>query len=225
MLPKFAYGIIFLFLTTLHICPHLIPVVEANAHLRTVDSHLIRRLFMNVGYEYNHTMLLQSLINSTLIVYGIWRCQREAAQKQLDQQMVQRQETSDAQSGTVRNISPAAEVKLNWLQQKGKLPSSWKLFPLRSFWWYTLPWLFTFIGNGLLNFRHLNLVMGHFCTSPLEVMSLYSRIQFLYLRNIFSDGFSVFLGPFNGALGALLNKHTNFINYESNLLNVEEEMN
>lgn len=224
MLPKLAYGVIFLFLTTLHICPHLIPVVEANANLRTVDSQLIRKLFMHVGYEYNHTMLLQSLINSTLIVYGIWRCQREAAQKQLDQQLMQSLESNDAQSGGPRKISPATEVKLNWLQKKGQVPSSWKLFSLRDFWWYTLPWLFTFMGNGLLNFRHLNLVMGHFCSSPLEVLSLYTRIQCLYLRNIFSEGFETVLAPFNGALGALLSKHTNFINYESDLLNADEGM-
>lgn len=212
MLPKFVYGIIFMFVTTLHICSHLIPVVEANAHIRTAESEITRKLFMNVGYKYHHSMLFQSLINSTLLVYGAWRCEKAAAQK-----------IKDAQRGANNKITAATEVKLNWLISKGKLPSIWKFFSMRDFFWYTVPWMFTFIGNGFLNFRNLNMIMGHFCTSPMDVMSLYARIQLLYLQNVFSDGLAPFFTQCNGALGALVTKNSNFISYESDILSTEKE--
>lgn len=212
MLPKIAYGIIFMLLTTLHICSHLIPVVEANAQIRTADSEMMRKLFINVGYKYYHSMLFQSLINSALLVYGAWRCEKAAAQKIID-----------SQRGADKKISAATEVKLNWLQSKGKLPSIWKFFSMRAFFWYAMPWMFTFMVNGYLNYRNLNLIMGHFCTSPLDVMFLYARIQLLYLQNILADGVAPFFTKFNGALGILLTKNSNFISYESDILSAEKE--
>ncbi|KAH8415503.1 hypothetical protein KR222_001212, partial [Zaprionus bogoriensis] len=215
MIPKFAYVLLFLFLTTLHVCSHLIPIVEANASIKTVDSVLVRKLCLNVGYEYNHTMLWQSLVNSFVLIYGCWRCDREA-ERLLAHGGSHGSHGSHGVGAT--KLSPAAEVKLNWMRSKGKLPFSWKLFPLSELFWYTLPWLFTFVGNGVLNYWHLNMIMGHFCTSPLEVFKLYSRVQWLYLQNIFSGGLAPFLMQFNGAFESLLNKHANYISYDSDLL-------
>ena len=206
------YATIFVVLTALHICSHLNPIIKANASIKTINLEYTRELELRVGYEYNFRLLWQAVVNTLIVVYGLWRCERE-----VDRLLREPATRNELNCGT-SYISPATEVKLNWLRSKGELSSSWKLFPLRVFAMFTVPWLVTFLMNGFFGFSTVNLVMQHFCASHLEVLMLYFRIQLLYLESWLPHGITHYAGQLNGALEFLFATHTNFISYQTDVL-------
>ncbi|KAH8302286.1 hypothetical protein KR044_004821, partial [Drosophila immigrans] len=184
MLPKFVYAVLLLLLTLSHICTHLNPIIKANAIIKTINLDYTRELKLHVGYRYKSGFLWQALVNSLIVIYGLWRCQRavdQQKQRQLDA-LNPPQNVKHPNAVCTGNpyISAATEVKLNWLRSRSKIPSSWQLFPLRVFALYAMPWLATFLLNGFFGYTAVNLVMRNFCTSQPEVFMLCFRIQRLY---------------------------------------------
>ncbi|XP_023167975.1 uncharacterized protein LOC111597458 [Drosophila hydei] len=216
MLSKFAYVCLFLALTLLHICAHLKPTIEAHASIKTINLRLSRKLNLYLGYEYHHTMLWQAVMNSALLVIGIWLCQREVDRK--------KERTFDEELKLDRPhlISAATEVKLNWLRSRVKPPSKWDLLPKRIFAWFSVPWLSTFVMNEFCNYAQLNLVMQHFCTSAPEVLLLHVRVQLLYLQHLVCSIVGRNLLQFTGAFASLTDSHMNYIKYETNLFVKDE---
>ncbi|KAH8371446.1 hypothetical protein KR093_007511, partial [Drosophila rubida] len=184
MLPKFLYVGLFFLLTVLHICTHLNPIVKANAIIKTINLDYTRELKLHVGYRYHSGFLWQALVNSMIVIYGLWRCQRavdQQKQRQLDSLSPPAHVNQPNGLGTGNPyISPATEVKLNWLRSRSKIPSSWQLFPMRVFALYSTPWLLTFLMNAFFGYTAVNLVMRNFCTTQPEVFMLCLRIQRLY---------------------------------------------
>ncbi|XP_030571598.1 uncharacterized protein LOC115770462 [Drosophila novamexicana] len=209
MISKFSYVGLFLALTLVHICAHLKPTIEANASIKTINLQLTRKLNLYVGYEYHHTMLWQAVMNTALLLFGFWRCQREVDNAKI------RYRLPDPNNNV--RISAAAEVKLDWFRRRGKLPTSWQLFPMRHFAWFGAPWALTLLFHEFCNYAQLNLVMRHFCTSLPEVLLLYVRLQMLYLQSLLTNIIGSYLLQFHGAVVTLTASHANYINYESNL--------
>ncbi|XP_060652703.1 uncharacterized protein LOC133840382 [Drosophila sulfurigaster albostrigata] len=226
MLPKFLYVVLVLLLTILHICSHLNPIIKANAIIKTINFDYTRELKLHVGYRYHSGFLWQALVNSLIVIYGLWRCQRavdQQKQRQLDalNPPVNQNRNLNQTNGPLTGnpyISPATEVKLNWLRSRSKIPSSWQLFPLRVFALYSMPWLLTFLLNGFFGYTAVNLVMRNFCTSQPEVLKLCFRIQRLYLQNWLPHGISHYVAKFHGAFEFLFATHTNFIAYPTDVL-------
>lgn len=137
-----------------------------------------------MGYEYNSRLLWQAVVNSLIVIYGFWRCEREVDR-------LKQNSFSESKCTGNSYISPATEVKLNWLRNRSKIASSWQLFPLRVFALFTVPWLLTFLMNGFFGYSTVNLVMRHFCVSQWDVLNLYLRIQLLYLQNWMPQGLPI----------------------------------
>ncbi|ALC43792.1 CG32061, partial [Drosophila busckii] len=223
MLYKILYLVLFVLFTVLHISSHLKPVIQANASIKTINLQLDRKLHLHLGYEYQRSMLWQAVINAALLVIGLWHCQRRVMQSKLlflgsPQSVVQH----PAGAGGHNTISPATEVKLDWLRSRKLLPTTWELFPFGVLARFAGPWLLTFIFNALLNYMQLNIVMRHFCSSPLEVLMYYVRIQMLYMRQLLLAAVEPHKYYFNDALesyvsGAAAAAAANHISYEVNL--------
>ncbi|EDV96932.1 uncharacterized protein LOC6557870 [Drosophila grimshawi] len=202
MIPKFAYILLFLGLSVCHICAHLRPIIEAKVSIIPISLQLSRKLNISVGYEYHQTMLWVAIVNSMLMVFGFWRCQHEA-----DKALHQKHNI-----GANKKLTAAA-AKVKPICQS-KTPSSWQLFPLRYFVLCAVPWLTTLLLNLILNYSQLNMVLGHFCTSPWEVLALYGRVQMLYLQRLLAS----IAAPSSGTFKSIFAAHTGQFTFENNLL-------
>ncbi|KAH8314684.1 hypothetical protein KR074_009896 [Drosophila pseudoananassae] len=199
----------FVALTALHVCSVLQPVVEAQASVKTVYPVVDRNLLLQVGYQYSHWMLVKSMMYSLLVLIGLWYSRHLQQAKSLETEE-RRGILKDAQQLT------ADDVKEQWLSRKQQ-----DAFPTSKFLCFATPWLFSFLGSGLINYVRLYLVIQHFCVSNWRAMQIYGELQVLFLRRLLAATLTPYWSHFVGGSSpeeAATSLPANYISYETHLL-------
>ncbi|XP_030373096.1 uncharacterized protein LOC115623057 [Scaptodrosophila lebanonensis] len=214
-MPKFLYCLLFLALTTLHICAHLHPVVEANATIKSNYPEVDRSMKLKIGYEYQNSMLIQALFHSALVLVGVWRCRRHTVntEEQLLQLVASR---PNILKTSFTDLTPALKLKQLgvWLWYEKR-----RLLPLQNYFsWFHLPWLITAAVCNVLNYMRLNLVMQHFCATQLEVLVLYIRMQLLFLGHVAAAALQPYWTHMADVVQGLSTAHVSYISYDTGLL-------
>ncbi|KAH8305263.1 hypothetical protein KR018_008028 [Drosophila ironensis] len=205
--------ITFVVLTTMHVCAVLQPVVQAQANIKTIYPTVDRSLLLQIGYNYNHWMLVKSLMYSLLAMIGLWysRHMHQLAQQDI---VISRGILRDDNSVT------AEEVKKEWLARNQKARDAVP-FPMRQCLIFAAPWLLTFVGSGLINYIRLYLVIQHFCVSSFEAMLLHLELQELFVRRMLAVALLPYWSQIVGGYGPEeleASLPASIISYETHLL-------
>nr|NP_729611.1 uncharacterized protein Dmel_CG32061 [Drosophila melanogaster]AAF50156.2 uncharacterized protein Dmel_CG32061 [Drosophila melanogaster]AAY55466.1 IP08601p [Drosophila melanogaster]AOQ09446.1 CG32061-RA [synthetic construct] len=170
-IPKIRDIGYFALLTSLHLGSNLQPVIEANANLKTVYPSVNRNLTLQLGYKYNHWMLVKAIMYSLLSMIGVWYSRHLQSGKS---------EVSMEKKGILKTTTTAAEqVKNNWIKKQNSALKNGTL-PRNIFLLFALPWILTFVASGLINYIRFYMVIQHFCISNWRAIQLYGELQGLF---------------------------------------------
>ncbi|XP_043649438.1 uncharacterized protein LOC122617587 [Drosophila teissieri] len=161
----------FVLLTSLHLGSNLQPVIEANANLKSVYPSVDRNLTLQLGYKYNHWMLVKAVMYSLLTLIGVWYCRHLRGIKS---------GVSLEIKGILKTKATAAEqVKNNWISKQDSKTNEGP-FPGNVLLLFALPWILTFVTSGLINYIRFYMVIQHFCISNWRAIQLYGELQGLF---------------------------------------------
>ncbi|XP_016988966.1 uncharacterized protein LOC108051386 [Drosophila rhopaloa] len=199
----------FVLLTSMHVCSVLQPVVEAQANFKSAYPSVDRNLILQLGYIYNHWMLVKAMMYSLLVMIGLWYSRHLQSKEPQE---------SEEKRDILKLPEPltANEVKKGWLNRNTQ-NSGTELgpFPVKNFLLFALPWLLTFLASGLINYLRLYMVIQHFCISNWKAIQLYGELQVLFLHRLLA----VPLIPYWSKItGGAFNLPGNFISFETHLL-------
>ncbi|EDX09969.1 uncharacterized protein LOC27206290 [Drosophila simulans] len=171
-IPKIQDIGYFALLTSLHLGSNLQPVIEANANLKTVYPSVDRNLTLQLGYKYNHWMLVKAIMYSLLSMIGVWYCRHLQSGKS---------EVSMERKGILKTTAATAaeQVKNNWIKKQNSALKNGP-FPRNIFLLFALPWILTFVASGLINYIQFYMVIQHFCISNWRAIQLYAELQGLF---------------------------------------------
>ncbi|XP_039486788.1 uncharacterized protein LOC120448699 [Drosophila santomea] len=199
----------FVLLTSLHLGSNLQPVMEANANLKSVYPSVDRNLTLQLGYKYNHWMLVKAIMYSLLTMIGVWYCRHLQFIKT---------GVSVERKGILKIKATAAEkVKNNWISKQTKEGP----FPGNVLLLFSLPWILTFVASGLINYIRFYMVIQHFCISNWRAIQLYGELQWLFWHRSASVAIKPYWSQiFNGGVSLEKASHLpgNFISIETHLL-------
>ncbi|KAH8342443.1 hypothetical protein KR059_007941 [Drosophila kikkawai] len=190
---------IFVLLTSMHVCMVLQPVIEANVNMKATYPAVDRSLWLQVSYNYNHWMLVKSMMYSMLAIVGLWYSRH-----------LQGSEEQES----------AEEVKNRWLSRNQMASAGGESisFPIRTFMWFAFPWTLTCFCNGLINYIRLYLVIQHFCFTNWQIIQLYAELQVLFWRRLLTMSVIPYWMQITGDFEKSSKIRENFITYETNLL-------
>ncbi|XP_017043535.1 uncharacterized protein LOC108089698 [Drosophila ficusphila] len=205
----------FVLLTSLHICSDLQPVLEAHANIKSLYPTVDRNLTLQLGYNYNHWMLVKAVMYSLLVLIGLWYSRHL--------QFTEAQELEE-RKGILKNPPTAEEVKKNWLNRNNpNSETELGLFPWKNFILFALPWILTFVASGLINYLRFYMVIQHFCISNWRAIQLYGQLQLLFFHRLLSVALIPYWSQVFGG-GVSLEKASNipgnFISVETHLLDL-----
>ncbi|XP_022218578.1 uncharacterized protein LOC111071498 [Drosophila obscura] len=238
---KFRDIVYFVILTGLRVCAEIQPTVEAHAKLNWNNLTVDRSLRLNVGYLYQPSMLLRAMMYSLLTLIGLWYGrQRDAVRR-----AKRRQELAEHRARSKSIISSpssqwitAQQVMNEWVRRRKEASiteiqvdaaaldmeleqSEGSYFPWMSFLLFALPWTWTFVVTGMVNYGRLHLVLQHFCLTYWQTVMLYLNIQMMFLRRIIEASLASYWQQFHGTVEDPSIKHINYISFETHLLSME----